>query len=50
MAVEVMALRAVVLRHVRSPEGIWVGIGSGKTPDLTFLPRADVEARMTPAP
>ena len=38
------------LLHVRSPEGIWVGIESGKTLDLTFLPEADLEARMTPAP
>jgi len=29
---------------------IWVGIESGKTLDLTFLPQADLEARMTPAP
>jgi len=34
----------------RSPEGIWVGIESGKTLDLTFLPEADLEARMTAAP
>ena len=32
------------------PEGIWVGIESGKNLDLTFLPEADLEARMTPAP
>ncbi len=38
------------LLHVRSPEGIWVGIESGKILDLTFLPEADLEARMTPAP
>ena len=38
------------LIHVRSPEGIWVGIESGKTLDLTFLPQAELEARMTPAP
>jgi hypothetical protein len=38
------------LLHVRSPEGIWVGIESGKVLDLTFLPEADLEARMTPAP
>jgi len=38
------------LLHVRSPEGIWVGIDSGKTLDLTFLPEAELEARMTPAP
>ena len=38
------------LLHVRAPEGIWVGIESGKTLDLTFLPQADLEARMTPAP
>jgi hypothetical protein len=38
------------LLHVRSPEGIWVGIDSGRTLDQTFLPQADLEARMTPAP
>ena len=38
------------LLHVRAPEGIWVGIDSGKALDLTFLPQADLEARMTPAP
>ena len=38
------------LFHVRSPEGIWVGIESGKTVDLTFLPEADLEARMSPGP
>ena len=38
------------LLQVRSPEGIWVGIESGKTLDLAFLPQADLEARMTPAP
>jgi hypothetical protein len=38
------------LFDVRSPEGIWVGIESGKTLDLTFLSEADLEARMTAAP
>ena len=38
------------LLHVRAPEGIWVGIESGKTLDLTFLPEAELDARMTPAP
>ena len=38
------------LLHVRSPEGIWVGIESGKNLDMTFLPEADLESRMTPAP
>jgi hypothetical protein len=38
------------LLHVRAPEGIWVGIESGRTLDMTFLPQADLEARMTPAP
>ena len=32
------------------PEGIWVGIDSGRTLDLSFLPQADLEAGMTPAP
>jgi len=36
--------------HVRSPRSDLVGIESGKTLDLTFLPRADLEARMTPSP
>ena len=35
------------LLHVRSPEGIWVGIQSGKTLDMTFLPQADLETLMT---
>ena len=38
------------LLHVRSPEGIWVGLQSGKTLDMTFLPKADLETQMTPAP
>jgi hypothetical protein len=38
------------LLHVRSPEGIWVGIEAGRVLDMTFLPQAEIEARMTPAP
>jgi hypothetical protein len=38
------------LLHVRSPEGIWVGLQSGKTLDMTFLPQAALETQMTPAP
>jgi len=38
------------LLHVRSPEGIWVGIDSNRTLDMTFLPQAELDARMTPAP
>jgi hypothetical protein len=38
------------LIQVRAPEGIWVGIESGRTLDMTFLPQADLDARMTPAP
>jgi hypothetical protein len=38
------------LLHVRLPEGVWVGIESGKNLDMTFLPQADLEGRMTPAP
>jgi len=38
------------LFQVRAPEGIWVGIDVGRTLDLTFLPEADLEAQMTPAP
>ena len=38
------------LLHVRAPEGIWVGLQSGKTLDMTFLPQAELEARLTPAP
>jgi hypothetical protein len=35
------------LLHVRAPEGVWVGIESGRTLDMTFLPQAELEARMT---
>ena len=38
------------LINVRSPEGVWVGIEAGRNLDLTFLPQADLEGRMTPAP
>jgi hypothetical protein len=38
------------LLHVRSPEGTWVGIESGKNLDFTFLPQAQLDARMSPAP
>jgi hypothetical protein len=38
------------LLHVRSPEGIWVGVDAGRTLDMTFLPQAELDARLTPAP
>jgi hypothetical protein len=36
--------------YVPSPEGVWIGIESGRNTDFTFLPQADLDARMTPAP
>jgi len=36
--------------YVRAPEGVWVGIESGKALDLSFLSYADLVARSTPAP
>jgi hypothetical protein len=36
--------------HVRAPEGVWVGIDAGRNLELTFLPHAELDARMTPAP
>lgn len=38
------------LLHVRSPEGTWVGLDRGGTLDFAFLPQAELDARMTPAP
>jgi hypothetical protein len=38
------------LLHVRAPEGVWVGLESGKNLEMTFLPEAELEARLTPAP
>jgi hypothetical protein len=38
------------LLHVRDPEGTWIGIENGRNTDFTFLPAAELDARMSPAP